>query len=331
MSYTFDSYTYPNPNYYYTSSTANSVQSTPENSLGGYPSTNGVYTATTTTAAMTTIQTDALVTALPTEVTGLAQIGIEIVNYTGASALELTGLSRGKVPNSTPIGLPHTFSAITENVFYLTIDNLFNPLFDNTYKQYRCIAIENPSSVEIENVEVVLIQDNDADVTIDIGIEVPSHDYRTGTVTSTTSNLIITNNAFAGLFADNYFAGSFLTVTAGGGIGETSVISSYTGATGTFVLEDALVGVAVASTFAIDAAPCQRILNQLTKPLANSRFFGFLSEGGSAELGYNGIREHGSQFLQNDVFYLWICRTLEQNVKAKANTAAVILLKYTVI
>ena len=315
----------------YTSITENSVQNTPENSLGGYITTNSVYDAASITSSITQVDSIVPVTVLPVETAGLSLIDFEVIKYTSTDVpnFHLDGVTRGLVPNiGTTIGFPHGMKPQAESVRYLTVSNLFDPKFDNNYKQYRCIAIKNISSFAIDDVKVIVINDNDSDPRIDIGIEVPKHDYRTGRITSVSSGSLFINSGFAGLFADNYFANSLLRITSGTATGNLSLISSYDGATGTFVTEDDLGTIAINDNFEIDPAPSQRVLNQLVKPELDGFFFGFLEDGGSDEIAHDSVRENVGNFRPNDVFYLWVQRTIKKNVKSKSDTAAVILIQH---
>jgi len=318
--------------YRYTTITPNGTQSSPENSLGGFLSSNNIYTATTATRRVSRTAEIIPVTTLSSATSGLAQLGFEVVNYTGTDTtnVQLLNVERGQVPNASPIGFPHGITPYNPTVRYLDVSSLFDPNFDNLHKQYRCIGIRNAFTEDAEYLTVILIQDNLSDIVIDLGIEVPAHDYRTGTITTATSNLIFIDSNLAGLFADNYFANSALTMTSGAASGTTVLISSFDGDTGTFVLASSPGTLAFTDSYEISPAPSQTVVNHLTAPsTANGLFFGFLGNGGAANIGHGSIRENGEVFRPNDVFYLWIERTLPENVRSRANTASVILFSYT--
>ena len=314
----------------YTNTTPNAIQSTPENSIGGYISSNSIYTSTTSPGRINKSTTTIPVVSLPSSTTGLAQVNIETVEYTGIDTTnsQLINVDRGKVPNANPDGFPHGITPYSPTIRYLDVNGLFNPNFDRELIQYRCIGIKNSSSIEVENVSVILIEDNTSDVDTDIGIEVPFHDYRTGSITTATSNLIFIDSSLAGLYVDNYFADSALTITSGAAAGNTSVISSYDGLTGTFVLSTSPGTLAIGNDYEILPAPSQSVQNHLTAPSLNGYFFGFIGGGGSPSIGYQDVRENGAVFRQNDVFYLWIKRILPKNATSKSNTSSVILFRY---
>ena len=315
--------------YRYTSSSANVSQSTPENSLGGYISTNNIYTTTAISDRVSQTATIVPVGAVPATTSGLAQIDTEIISYAGIDSTnsQLINVTRGVVPAA----FPHGITPLAGEVRYLTVNRLFDPKFDSNYIQYRCIAIRNASTFAAENVTIYKVADRDSDVTIDLGIEVPFHDYRTGTITGTPTGLVIANSNFAGLFSDDYFTNSLLRLTSGTSSGNTAIINSYTDSTGTFVLASTLGSPVAGNAFEIEPAPSQTVANQLTGPALNSNlFFGFIDDGGSNLLSYNDIRENLNVFQVSDIFYLWIRRTLTKNVKSKSDTGFIALIGYQV-
>ena len=311
----------------FTSVTAKATQSTSENSLGGYMSTNNIYTTTTSTDRISKTASVVPVLNLPTATSGMVEVDLEVMNYTGIDTtnLQLINAERGIVPQS---GFPHGVTPEAAQVRYLSIDSLFNPKFDNSYEQYRCVAVYN-NDLDVEDVKIVLIQNASSNVRIDVGIEVPLHDFHIGTLTDVLSTVMIRDSGLVGLFVDNYFSRSVLNITSGAGVGGYSTISSYDSATGTFVLDNAIASMVAGNSYSIEPTPSQRTINQLTAPVSNDDyFFGFLGDGGSNELGYQNIRENGDVFRENDVFYIWIKRSFTRNVKSGSNTGSVILLNY---
>ena len=306
--------------YRYTTVTANSSQTTPENSLGGYTSTNNIYTQTTASGRVSRDASLITVASLPTVTSGLSQLELEVIKYAGTDTTnsQLTNITRGLVPNIGPsYGFPHGEIPRVPVVRYLDINNLFDPKFDRTYEQYRCITIRNDSSVVAENVKPILIEDSSSDIDIDIAIEVPSHDYHTGLITTATSTLILVDAAMAGLYSDNFFAGSLLRMTSGAAATNATPITSFDGTTGTFVLSSSPGAFVAGDLFEIEPAPSQQVVNGATAPINTSYFFGFLEDGGLSDLGYNNVRENGDLFRQYDHFYIWIKRTLAKNKKSK--------------
>lgn len=312
----------------YTSITPNAIQNTPENSMGGYISTNNVYDVASITSSLDEVSEIIPVSVLPIEISGLSLIDIEVIKYSSVDTgnTRLTNVSRGVVPNISSKGFPHSDQ---ETIRYLTVSNLFNPKFNNNYTQYRCIAIKNTSSMSVTGVKPIIINDNTSDTIIDVGIEVPLHDYRTGIITDALSGVMFVDSNLSGLFSDNFFNDSLIRITSGTSSGNYAIITSYDDATGTIVVDSDLGSIVSGNTFEIEPSPSQSVINQLTSPINNGRFFGFLNDGGAEELSYNNIRENTDNFNPNDIFYLWIKRSIEKNVRSGSDTAAVILIQYT--
>ena len=85
----------------------------------------------------------------------------------------------------------------------------------------------------------------------------------------------------------------------------------------------------IGTSLRINPGPCQIISNETIAPTENSnRFFGFINNGGSNEIGYNNIKERNDIMQDYDVFYLWIKRTLINNTKASLDTGALILIEF---
>jgi hypothetical protein len=304
----------------YTSITESAAQNTPENSLGGYTSTNNIYDSASLTDNLNETSTLVPVSSLPVLSTGLSVIDTEIVKYSSvdSSNYNLVNVSRGMVPNIQFKGFPHVKN---EPVNYLTVANLFNPKFDTNYCQYRCLAIKNKTNMSVNGVKFIVINDNFSNTTIDAGIESPKHNYLTGIITDVSSGLMFSSSYFSGTYSDNYFSESLIRITSGTSSGNYAIISSYDDATGTFIVNEDLGTILAGNTFEIEASPSQTVINQFTKPLLNNgRFAGFISEGGSNE--FNNI------FSQNEIIYLWIKRTIKKNVRSGNDTAALILFQY---
>ena len=318
----------------YTTMDPTTIQSTPNSSIGGFVASNEIYTSGQISQSVNSSQTtiDLADSATIPEPSGLAQLGAEIFRYnsTDDTNKTLLGITRGISPGySFPAGL----QPFSEYVYFLEIDNLFNTKPTTGMNQYRCVGITN-TGFDVQNVRISLRQSAEQSVQADVGIEVPLYNYRTATLAANvTSDTVITSTTTTVTEYD----GSLLAVTSSlfdGGyitIGSTvvEILSFATDATtATFVIDQAITGTA-GDTFTIHSAPSQRISNDSESPTQNSnRFFGFLSEGGSDLISYNGIKEGGINFLSNEEFYVWIKRSLVANVKSDDNTGAVLIIRF---
>jgi len=328
----------------YTASDPTSNQSTPSNSIGGFVAPNRVFIRTQISDEISSTQTTIPVLGSPgiPETSGLFQVGPEIMRYGNKGSNQLLNVSRGVVPSA--VGYPATIYPVKEFGHFLEVDNLFDRSPTTGFSQYRCVAIlYDDNTIAISNVKVILIQDPDANAQIDIGIEVPEFDSHDGTATSAITTTFTVNNEGAspeifnlhlskGALPDgsDLFEGGFVTFDEGGSNETMAQITSFdrSGTITTFIL-DRNVNLAAGTTFRINPGPAQIIINEVTPPTSNSsRFFGFLGDGGSAEIGKNNIRERNSTMINSDVFYLWIKRTLTANISSQATTGGVIMVQF---
>lgn len=319
-------------------------QNTPSSSVGGYLAPNEINNSAQILNNTTNSQETISVSTLPSDSSGLVQIGPEVMSYTGRNIAsnEITGVTRSTVPNYAYASntLPYA-----EYLHYIRVDDLFdnNPTTDLV--QYRCVGLQQQGISSIVNatgVKVFLVQNQDSNVTIDIGIEVPKFDKHEGSflseVTDESLNEFFSNSADVTDYPDGYFNGAHIIIDydSAQGLGPLHhVIDSYEYDSGTgnavFFLEDNLPDPTPAGTlFRIMPAPSQTIVNEVTPPTENSgRFFGFFGEGGSNDLGFGSVREQGATTRNYDHFYIWIKRTFSRNQRASSDSAAVIIVQYT--
>ena len=336
VTFTETDVSHPTQELRYTTSDPTTAQNTPSNSLGGYFASNEVFTTAQIgdfiSSEQTTIDIESGGT-LPTA-TGIAQIGPEIVSFTGVDTdnEQLTGVVRGVAP---PSSFPSEVDQFPEYIRYLAVDDLFDKKPSAELVQYRCVGVAHTSSIALYSATVFLAQNNDANVQIDIGIEIPAFDATEGTFQSAVSSGSVTFDSESTTVrsqATGYYDGGHIVVDPGGDDFE-AIIESYDddGAKATFILDTAMSGFSLGTTFRINPAPAQTIINERTAPVTNSnRFFGFLGEVGSNQLDYCSLRENEGTLNQNDVFYLWVKRTLIQNKKSTNDTGAVVIIKGSV-
>jgi len=325
----------------YTTADPTTSQGTPSNSTGGYVAPNEVYTAGKIDEFLDSTQTYIQLSSDTTiaESAGLVQVGPEIARFasTNESTDQLLGLTRGV----SPAAFPSSIVPEREKVRFLEIDKLFDTRPTEELTQYRCVAfvVENTS---MSNVTVNLRQSADANVQVDVGIEIPLYDIREDELDAA----VASSNVFAmsgesliypRTGTDLLEAGSDLYV--GGyalidydGTSELVQILSYDvndGQTqGTFISDRAFTKPS-GTLVRILPAPCQRFSNDATIPISNSnRFLGFFGDGGPNRP--NSVdRDGGNLYRPYDAFYLWIKRTLAGNNASENNTGAVIYVRYT--
>jgi hypothetical protein len=319
----------------YTTSDPTSSQNTPSNSIGGYFAPNEVFTVAQIGDFLSSTDTTITIddsSVLPSE-SGIAQVGPEIIKYTGIDTTnrQLTGATRGVAPGGA---FPSEIDQYPEYIRYLTVDNLFDKKPSDALRQYRCVAVVHTSSSALNNVTISLVQNDQANVQVDVGIEVPAFDTTTGTATGVIVSGATTFSSTTTSVRNKdtgYYDGGYIIIDPSGTAFE-AIIESYDddGVQATFILDRAMPAFSPAPDFRIASAPAQIVANELIEPNNNSgRFLGFLGDGGESSVGYGSIREQGSTLNQHDAFYLWIKKTLVNNKKATNNTGAVIIIQGT--
>lgn len=320
-------YTTPNPS---------EEQDAPSESIGGYLSINDIfpfgYLAESISSSQTSISIDAD-SDLPESI-GVASVGPEIFRYQSIDQDNntLRQVVRGVAPFAS---FPAGFNAyqVSEKVFYLHnndetgLNNLFNTIPASSLIQYRCICIVNEFTADdfsIKDITLGVSQNTNADVQVDIGIEIPLFDSHTGTTDSGTTTSVIVDSQFseANGFETGYFDDAAIKILSG--INEIVTVESFDD--GEFILSDTVTGLTSAKNYVIYPAPSQTVANDSVGPSLNSgRFYGFLEDGGSNEV---SLSEHGNIMQPYDCFYVWIKRTLTSNVKTSSDIGAVIMIRF---
>ncbi len=327
----------------FTTSDPTSIQSTPSNSLGQYLALNNVTPFSpigeSISPTQTTVPIDSA-SALPSR-TGLGSVGPEIFQYSVVDTInhQLTEVIRGVAPNAFPAGFDSFKNA--ENVYYLAKDAsglhlLFDTRPSGELVQYRCVAIANVDSGDDFNIKegvIGIAQNPNSNVSMTIGVELPRWDSITGVAVDGASNtangLLVTSDATVISKSSGYYDGALLKITDLSGTVSYTVVDSFAiatdGLTGEFTISPAITGLVATWSFVIMPAPSQRIPNDATAPGVTGRFSGFSdnTEGIAVSL-----LDHGTTMQENDLFYVWIKRTLTANVEETADTGAVLIFRY---
>jgi len=321
----------------YTSSTSYTSQSDPNNSIGGYISTNTIYTSDTVRPGRrpsdTTIGTN--LTTLVSPSSGLASIGQEVFSYAGTEFVLFsgtnygwcTGLTRGISPGYGFPGKRVTAGDEIDQIHFLEPDLIFSRGATKELVQHRCVALVATDSglvgigTQTLRAKILINQHPDANAQIDVGIEIPRVDAEQGVAGPGGIVTSFTINAFIGLFFDNYF--NNLVVWNRTQPTEHSVVQSYDDSTGTFIISPAFnLAPNPGDIMIIFPAESQIATNEVVGPSDNSgRFYGYIGDGGSDTVVLN---VHGIEIGYYDVIYLWVKRTLRPKVKSGSNIGATI-------
>lgn len=222
---------------------------------------------------------------------------------------------------------------------------LFNDVFNVEYKQYRCIAVKNssqthdPSSDVIANNILVYLGDNSRndDSKIKIAIETPKSQYISGSAdriiyNSSVGTSQLVDSSLEGIYAEDLFKSAYLKILSGSNEGQGRVINSYNSTTGIFNFSSALTedyNVA----YEVLPSPSQRIKNGMVAPNSGGNTGSFMENGPLSPIqvnlviGENASLEQGSLGI-NDVFYIWMERTINKASDSFDDNSVLINIKY---
>ena len=341
---TYDIATEAHPvlNMKFTTSDPTTNQNTPSNSLGKYIALNDVAPSSPIDESISSTQTTVPIdpnSALPTKL-GLGSVGPEIFQYSiiDTANHQLSSVVRGIAPNAFPAGFDSFKNA--ENVYYLHKDatNDLHLLFDtrpaSDLVQYRCITIANTDSDDDFNITegvIGIAQNPNAKSQVVIGVELPKWDAVTGvtvdgTNNNTSSTLLVTDDTI--LRPNGFYDGAFLKITDPSSSVFYTVADSYVsdGSNGEFIIDPAVTGLVAGWNFVIMPAPAQQTPNDATAPSVISGRFGGFSE--DVEGIPVNLLDHGAVMQENDLFYVWLKRTLTANTETESDTGAVLIFRY---
>jgi hypothetical protein len=318
--------------FYLTSLEPGVEQTIHSQSLGGYPAVvvsdltrSLVYPEASLASAMG-LYDGSLTLALQTPISGREYLGIndEVIRteVVAGSATQILTRALNSARSAHLSG---------DTVRGLARASLFNNNFNDSFKQYRCIAVRNNGTDTAYNVEAyVKHQSGNAGSKVKLAVEIPASDYYADSVLAGVSKRQFTSLAMMGSFANNHFANAYLRFTSGNNINQARIVSSFDAATGTVIVDsDFPFAPASGDAFEIDPAPAQRIVSGIVSPTFASARVSELSTGAVA-INVNGNRDHGSQLRAKDVFYVWLERTLNKDARSMDANSVVISLRYSV-
>ena len=311
--------------FYLTHIDPHQTQDDPSQSVGGYASDTEAFPETTTTAVI-----DRGDTSVPV-VSGDAVlghdyllVGDELVKVASVSSSSVTVSARGVLGTESRTHLSGTA------VRAMGFTALFGNDFNESLKQYRCIALKNTSTTQTAySVSVYLRYPSRSEgSTVRMAVEVPSNDTHTGTVASGTT-LSVTDNTISSTYADNALVGAVVTFTSGDLTGTSALVASYDKETKTMTFTEALASAPEASdAYLLSAGPCQRLMNGEIAPEIGTKVTSFSAATTPQTISIDG-RVHLSSLRPGDVVYVWLERSLSRNAEAFDNNRAVLAVRYS--
>ncbi len=312
-------------------------------SIGGYVSNSIVYPETTLSSSMGLYDTSlSLVT--PSSGSWSEWQGIEYINV-GNELMKVPSFVNGSIIVSqrayNNIYNVHLAGDIARAA---ASKELFNDVFDDSYKQYRCVAIKNvstnstdPSNEQIAYDLEVYIKQNSRNTTsnIRIALEKPASEYISGASTNW-SPMTLVDSSLVDAYEDDYFKDAYLKITNGNASGQGKIVSSFDRATGTFTFFSSFssaLDFSIAPTYEVLPSPAQRIKTGIISPSfgsANVTQLFHPNEFTPLTFFEQASVFNVSNLSPNDVMYMWIERTVEKGNKEFLNNDFVLNFRYKV-
>lgn len=217
----------------------------------------------------------------------------------------------------------------------ISSNNIFNDIFNNDLKQYRCYAIKNTidylesNQIIFEDVNISLKQDSiNPKSNIKFAIEQPLNDFLNSTATGGTQSSLV-DSTLIGAFEDDHFKNSIIRFKTGNNQGQNRKILSFNNLNGEIVFENNLNNsIQSGDEYTIDPSPSQRVSSGLIKPdIENKLVSDFVSTEESISININS-RDHGANLEPNDIIYIWIERSLDKNSEEFIDNSFVVNVNY---
>jgi hypothetical protein len=227
----------------------------------------------------------------------------------------------------------------------ISSNELFNDVFSDTRKQYRCLALKNLSSFLEPSVDPIPVafaisvyfkqNSRNANSSVKMALEKPNSQYMESTSTSWNEMQII-DTTLIGAYSDNYFKECYLKIKSGPAEGQGKIISSFDSDTGTFTLYSSFSSAYDYSgnvKYEVEPAPAQRIKTGTVSPVTTGvNFLPFSSANENNPLYFAPV-EDGSNLIRinlnpNDIMYIWFEREIQKGSEEFDNNDFVLNVKY---
>lgn len=305
-------------------------------SIGGYYSNSLLYPETTLSSTIG-LYDMSIVLNIPSEGNWLQWSNVEYINI-GNEIIKVSPISNGLVSvvqrGYNGIINMHIASDIVRAA---SSKNLFNNVFNDDHKQYRCIAAKNVSSLSdpsderiAYDISVYLKQDSrNTDSVIKVAIENPTSQYLVGFSTSWNTMQII-DTYLIGEYEDNQFKNAYLKIGTGEAAGQGKIVNSFDSSTGTFTFYSSFSSSYDYTTnvsYEVHPSPAQRIK---TGTISSVSSFYSPTENIPLSFRAGGSVPVISDLHIGDIIYVWLERTLQKGSEAFDANDIVLNIKYKV-
>ena len=313
-------------------------------SIGGYFSNSLIYPETTISSTIG-LYDDSLILDTPVSGSWSQWQDTEYINI-GNEVIKVSPIINGNVSviqrGYNNIVNMHLSSDV---VRVSSIKELLNDVFNDDYRQYRCVAIKNISSVldpslasTAYDISVYLKQNSrNLNSSVRISLEVPSSQYATGISASWNTMSIVDPSLKDYGYSDNAFKEAYLKILSGEAAGQGRIISSFDSDTGTVTFYNSFSSsydYSVNVRFEIYPAPSQRIKTGTISPSTDSsNVLAFFSPNESTPMRFSSFSDISNVFdisdlKPNDIMYIWIERTLQKGVESFDFNDIILNVKY---
>ncbi len=341
-----------NIKFYYTSLEPNMSQDIPSQSIGGYIGNTKVYPEAILGSTVSLYDTSFILRNwINLSGETIVSIGSEIMEVFSINNSNVSIKRRG-VNNVLNM---HIDGDIVKGA---SLINVFNNVFNDNYKQYRCVTVKNepddplisPSSISESNVYNMLIYLEQNSINIDtslkIAIEKPKSDYLNSNSTSWSLSTL-TDDSLIGIYnselSGGIFKDAYLKITSGPNNGQNRIISSFDEDTGVFVFYDPF-SVEFNSdlhnssvSYIVEPSSSQRIKTGTLSPNTNTTYVShWVTPTRNSPISLNikgdtpdvsGVNE--DDLMINDLFYIWIERTIKKGSDPFLDNNIIIGLNYS--
>lgn len=212
---------------------------------------------------------------------------------------------------------------------YAIKNDFFNDVFNDSYKQYRCIAIVNNSTTySAYNVRVGAIQTGfNPYMQLGMAIEYPSNQYLPSRTSTSSTFSTLVDTSLIGEYEDNHFKDAILWIGSSQPIGR--VVGSFDSDTGTFTFLEFIPSFSAGVSYWISPGPCQRLRSGIDTPAVNARISNFIPVNNQTSVSINILNtSNGGTLAPKGVVYIWFERFIQKGTESFQNNSIVLNIKY---
>jgi hypothetical protein len=314
--------------FYLTGAEPFTAQTNTSQSIGAYPSTTEINPSSLLSSSIG-FGSETL-SVLDRKAGDRALIGSELISISGNSNT-LDIVSRGAFNTDD---LYHTSGS---PVYFINKPNLFNGSFNESGKQYRCLAVKNTNAVNtFFNLKFYFKKSSFSNASnVKLAIEEPQIDVLNSTAIAG-STISITDTSLIG-HPNDYFVGCPMTITniSSSNFNISRVIATFDNATGIMTFINAFSSpILSGDTFRIGNSPAQSLSSGTISPIFNSSHvssLGLPSRGSPLSINRSGSRINGNNLGPNETVYLWFERTAISGVDSIADNRVIFTATYSTI